>query len=251
MATSAVQLAGAQPRLDPVPAVLREAAVVRGDDVVAQPLAELVRDPLGQAAGVDEHERRAVLSHVRGDAVEHVGHLLGGRDRLELALGQLDREVEVALVAGVDDLRQRPVADEQPARPSRSGAAWPTGRRGSGACSHSASSRSSVSARCEPRLSRATAWISSTITVSTVRSALASARARDQEVERLGGGDDEARRLAHHPRALARSACRRCGPRPGCRARRGRARRRSRRSPRSGRSRFSAMSTASAFSGDT
>ncbi len=40
-----------------------------------------------------------------------------------------------------------------------------------GRVSHSASSRSSVSARCEPRLSRATAWISSTITVSTVRSA--------------------------------------------------------------------------------
>ncbi len=68
--------------------------MVRGDDVFAQPLPELVRDPLGQAAGVDEHERRAVLAHVRGDAVEHVGHLLRARDRFELALGQLDREID-------------------------------------------------------------------------------------------------------------------------------------------------------------
>ena len=102
-----LEVAGAQPRLDPVPALLREAAVVRGDDVVAEPLAELVREPLGQPAGVDEHERGAVLADERGDAVEHVGHLLGRRDRFELAVGQLEREVEVALVAGVDDRGQR------------------------------------------------------------------------------------------------------------------------------------------------
>ena len=56
-----------------------------------------------------------MLADERGDAVEHVAHLLGRRDRLELALGQLEREVEVALVAGVDDRRQRTVADQQPA----------------------------------------------------------------------------------------------------------------------------------------
>ena len=92
-----------------------EAAVVRGDDVVAEARAELVREPLGEPAGVDEHERGAVLADERGDAVEHVAHLLGRRDRLELALGELEREVEVALVAGVDDDRQRTVAHEQPA----------------------------------------------------------------------------------------------------------------------------------------
>ncbi len=70
-------------------------------------------DALGEPPGVDEHERRAVLADVGGDAIEHVRHLLGAGDRFELAFGQLDREVEVALVTGVDDLRQRPVADEQ------------------------------------------------------------------------------------------------------------------------------------------
>ena len=166
-----LQVARPQARLDPVAAVLRQAAVVRGDDVVAEALAELVREPLGQPAGVDEHERGAVLLHERGDAVEHVAHLLGRRDRLELAVGQLEREVEVALVAGVDDRRAAAGRRRAGGRRSRSGAAWPTARCGWAAASHSASSRSSVSARCAPRLSRATAWISSTITVSTVRSA--------------------------------------------------------------------------------
>ena len=96
-----------------------------GDDVVAEPLAELVREPFGEPAGVDEDERRAVLADQLGDAVEHVGHLLGRRDGLELALGQLEGEIEVALVADVDDRRQRPVADEQAAdrldRPLRGG----------------------------------------------------------------------------------------------------------------------------------
>ena len=41
-------------------------------------------------------------------------HLLRARDRLELAFGQLDREVERALVAAVDDRGERPIADEQP-----------------------------------------------------------------------------------------------------------------------------------------
>ncbi len=109
------QVAGAQARLDPVTPLLRQRTVVRGHDVVAEALAQLVREPLGQAARVDEHERGAVLPDQRGDAVEHVAHLLGRGDRLELALGQLEREVERALVAGVDDDRQRTVADEQPA----------------------------------------------------------------------------------------------------------------------------------------
>ena len=71
-----------------------------------------------------------------------------------------------------------------------------------GRVSHRASSRSSVIARCAPRLSRATAWISSTMTVSTVRQRVAALGAGDEQVERLRGGDDEARWLAHHRGAL-------------------------------------------------
>ena len=152
MATRAAQVAGAQARLDAVAAVLRQAAVVRGDDVVAEPLAELVREPLGEPARVDEDERRAVLADVLRDPVEHVGHLLRGRDGLELAVGQLEREVEVALVAA---RRRSPAAAGRRragARRSRSVAASPTARRGAGRWSHSASSRSSVSGEVRPAL---------------------------------------------------------------------------------------------------
>ena len=55
------QLAGPQARLDPVAAVLGQAAVVGGDHVVAEALAELMGEPLGQPPGVDEHQRGAVL----------------------------------------------------------------------------------------------------------------------------------------------------------------------------------------------
>ena len=53
----------------------------------------------------------------------------------------------------------------------RSGVAWPRGRRGSAGCRTVLRGARASSARCAPRLSRATAWISSTITVSIVRNA--------------------------------------------------------------------------------
>ena len=74
--------------------------------------------------------------------------------------------------------------------------------RCSGRPSSCASSRSSVSARCAPRLVAATAWISSTITASTSREDLARLRGQHQ-VERLGRRDQDVGRRAQHRRALA------------------------------------------------
>ncbi len=119
-----------------------------------------------------------------------------------------------------------------------------------GRVSHSASSRSSVRARCEPRLSRATAWISSTITVSTVRSAsrplaLVTRRYSDSGVvtTKLGGlrTIDARCELVVSP---VRTATLMSG------ASRPRSRAISAISA-NGRWRFSAMSTANAFNGDT
>ena len=88
VATSARSSPAAQPRLDPVAALLRQTAVMRGDHVVAQPLAELVGDALGQLARVDEHERGAVLADQGRDAVEHVADICSARrHRFELAIG--------------------------------------------------------------------------------------------------------------------------------------------------------------------
>src|SRR5262249_6418361 len=60
----------AQPLLDPRAALLRQAAVVRGDAALADLLAELVRDALGEAPRVAEHERGAVLRRELRDALE-------------------------------------------------------------------------------------------------------------------------------------------------------------------------------------
>ena len=61
-----------------------------------------------------------------------------------------------------------------------------------------------MSARCAPRLSPATAWISSTITVARRAQHLAALLGGEQDVERLGRGDQDVRRLPEHrlPRRL-------------------------------------------------
>ena len=120
----------------------RQAAVVRGDRVVAEPLGEQMRDALGHAPRVDEHERGAVRADVRGDGVEHLAELLARRHRLELTRRQLDGDVERAPVADVDDgaaraavgvAARRPRADEQPGDSLDRDAASPTARCAPGA----------------------------------------------------------------------------------------------------------------------
>ena len=80
------QVARAQPRLEPEPAILGQAAVMGGDLALAEPLRQEVRDPLGQAARVDEDERRPVRAHVRRDAVQDLAPLLVGCDGFQLAV---------------------------------------------------------------------------------------------------------------------------------------------------------------------
>ena len=195
------EVAGAEAGLDSVSSVLREAAVVRGDDVVAEAFGEEVGEAFGEPSGVDEDERRAVLLDEVRDAVEDVGHLLRGGDGFELAVGKLEREVEVALMAGVDDGRQGPVADEEGGdaldRPLGRGEPDPA--------------RSPVADRFEAleRHREVSAALVAGDGVDLVDDdgldglePLAALGARDEEVQRFGGGDDEVRWLAQHRGAL-------------------------------------------------
>ena len=70
------QLTGAQLRFDPLPPLLGEAAVVRGNRFIAEALREQVRDPLGHASRVDEDERGAMRIHMGRDGIEHLAELL-------------------------------------------------------------------------------------------------------------------------------------------------------------------------------
>ena len=201
------QLAGAQLRLDTLTPVPREAAVVRCNRVIAEPLRKQMRDALRHPPRVHEHERRAMRLDVRGDGVEHLAELLARRHGLQLARRQLDGDVERAPVADVDDRtaraavrrccarrRRRPAA----ARPSRSGRCVAESPIRTGRCVQRRSRRSSVIARCDPRLSRATAWISSTMIVRDRRERGATALRGDQQVQRLRRRDQEVRRPLDH-----------------------------------------------------
>ena len=124
------QLARLQPRLDLQPALARQAAVVRGDVLGADPLAEPVRQPLGQPARVGEDQGRAVRRGVAREHLDQIVPLLLRSDRGQvLARRHRDREVEIALVAEVEH-RARPRLGARPgsARSARSAAASPTGR---------------------------------------------------------------------------------------------------------------------------
>jgi len=98
-----LELAGAQAGFDTQATIPREAPVVGRNRLLAQALGQPVGHTLGHTPGIDEDQGRAPLLDMLRDALDHVPHLLSGDHGLELALGQLDGEVELALVAFVDD----------------------------------------------------------------------------------------------------------------------------------------------------
>ena len=83
--------------------------MVRGDRAVAQPLGQRERGPLDQAAGVGEHERRAVGARQFRNPVVHLGPHFGRHDRFERRGRHLQRQIARAMKPLVDD-RARGVA---------------------------------------------------------------------------------------------------------------------------------------------
>ena len=231
------QLAGLQQLLDDRALLARERAVMGARDLAdglvgvelrgrVRELVEPQRQPLGAAPAVDEHDRRRVLLDERAGSP--------GRSPARSSGASPRRRAPARA-------RRRRGCGRRPARPStrpargcggrapcarrrRSPGRCAAGRRGTGRSPRAGSasrtarcaagpavgrrdwfslSRSSVSARCEPRLVPATAWISSTITASTPvrisRAPLVSMRYSDSGVViRMSGGR---RRIA------ARSFC--------------------------------------------
>ena len=236
------QLAVLEPLLQPQPPLLREAAVVAGDVLLADALRELVRDPLREPPRVDEDERRAVLRDQLGDALVDLAPLLGRGDRLEVSRRQLDGEVEVALVAEVDDRAVRLAvrieaigADEE----ARDLLDRPLRRRESDARGPLAAGLGDELVEPRQREGEVAASPVAGDGVDLVDDhgadapqVLAAALGGDQQVERLRRGDQDVRRLAHHrlPLALRRVAAAHC--RADRRAARGRVPRRPRGSPR-------------------
>ena len=113
------QVAALEPLLHLQAAVLGERAVVAGDVLLADSLGQVMGDALGQTARVDEDQRRAVAGDERGEAVVDLGPLLVRGDGRHLGVGQFDAEVEVALVAAVDDDAAGAVACHRRVRPDQ------------------------------------------------------------------------------------------------------------------------------------
>ena len=101
------QFAPFQPLLGREPQLLRHAAVMGGDGALAETLRELVGDPFGHPAGVDEHQRRPMILDQFREAGIDLGPDLVRHHRFEGRTRHLDGQVAPALMAGVDDRNLR------------------------------------------------------------------------------------------------------------------------------------------------
>ena len=209
----------------------RERAVVRAGDLLLGELVEPQREPLGEAAVVDEDDRRAVRSHEleqrrvdrrpdrRAPRSVPASNSPVGRTGCETrrqparACPRAGRRPR-----GRAPSRRRRRRARSGGRPRRSGrspravAASPRGR-----CAGAAVAEHARAARPRARGARrascpATACTSSTISVSTRAQQLARLRGEQQE-ERLGRRDQDVGRPSRASPRAPSAACRRCGRR--------------------------------------
>src|ERR1700723_2306944 len=81
---------------------------MRGYVLVAEPLAQLMRDALGEAARIYDPQRRTMGIHQLHDALENLVPHFVRSNRAELGRGNLHAKIESALVSDVDDYRLGP-----------------------------------------------------------------------------------------------------------------------------------------------
>src|SRR5258705_9429816 len=98
-----LQRAVLQPMLGVEPNLLRQAAVMRGDRILAEPLAQVPRRPLRHLSRVHEDQRRAVLGDELRQAVVVLLPDLVRHHRVERRARDLDGEVDFAAMPFVDD----------------------------------------------------------------------------------------------------------------------------------------------------
>ena len=173
-------------------------------------LGELAGQALGHPPGVHEHQGRLVLEHVGGDRVEDLAHLLGGDHRLELARRELDRQVELTLVALVHHHAARRSVRKGPSRPAASKESGDRLDRTLGGREADAG-RALVAERLEPLEGegQVRAPLVPRDRVDLVDDHrpdapqhVATSLGGDQQVERLGRGDEQVRRTLEHRRAI-------------------------------------------------
>ncbi len=97
------QLPVPQPFFGIQPRFLGEAAVVGGDDVIAQPLRQLMRHPLREPASVDRDQRGPMRLDQCHEAVIDLLPHFARHDRFQRRARDLDPQVDLSLVSFIDD----------------------------------------------------------------------------------------------------------------------------------------------------
>jgi hypothetical protein len=188
--------------------------VVRGHRLDAQTLAQVQRHAFDQSAGVDEDQRRPVRAGQLGDAIVELAPLLVGADGAQLILRYFDRQVEVPALADVDHFGGRACAAHQQLRgdierPHRRRKANPLQSPGAG-CRRRR--RFPADQRVEPlqreRQVGPTLVGRHGVDLVDDHRAHVPQRAptrlrRQEDVQRLGGRDEDVRRAPHRFAALA------------------------------------------------
>ena len=147
-----------------------------------------------------------MLAGQRGDAIIDLGPDFRRHHRFERRVRDLEGEVALAHMAGVDDFASGAVRRRRPGNRATVSIGFCVAESPI-RCSFPPDrfcNRSSDSERCAPRLFGAKAWISSTMTDARRRQHLAAGFGAEQDVERFRGGDDDMGRPAAHLAALRR-----------------------------------------------
>jgi hypothetical protein len=97
------QVSGFEPRFRIESQGSRKAAVVRQNDVFAQPFGQRVCDTFRKPACVDEDERSPIVRDVGCDPVVDLRPHFAGCDRAEFIVRHFDRQIHLPAVADVDD----------------------------------------------------------------------------------------------------------------------------------------------------
>src|SRR5262249_35027135 len=98
-----LQRAALEPRFRVEPLLLRQAAVMRGHGVFAEPLAQAARDALRHPPGVDEDQRRPMLRDEGSEPIEILLPHLVRHHSFERRPRNLEAELHRAPMALVDD----------------------------------------------------------------------------------------------------------------------------------------------------
>ena len=106
-----LEVAGLEPLLHRVAAILGEGAVMARDVLLAESNAQLVRHALGQRATVDEDQRRPMLHDQLSQTVVHRAPVLVCGERRQRRLGRFNPQGQLASMAQVEDAAGQRTSD--------------------------------------------------------------------------------------------------------------------------------------------